>query len=221
MYFLLLIPAYLLVGYVCHYLIFPEKKPDIRNYFKPGQQFYSKAEGVLQTVLRQEGAVVYCKAVIEPFAPGPPKHTHANFDEYFAIENGELSMWLGKEVKKIHPGETLKIPRGVAHKPFNETAETIYVKGAVPFPEKFAFYLCQIYGAFDKNPGLAHPFKAILQMSLFQRSGFDSYIVDGPPAFVQKLTGFLVLPLARLLGYKSYYPEFGPKAAEAQPVAVV
>jgi mannose-6-phosphate isomerase-like protein (cupin superfamily) len=210
---LVLIAAYLLVGYFCHYILFPEKIPEVSNYFRPGQVFYSKAEGAHQTVLRQEGGIVYCHAVLDPYAPGPPKHTHRDFDEYFAIENGELSMWFGNEVKKIHPGETLRIPKGVPHKPFNETSESITVAGEIPFPEKFAFFLCQIYGAFDKNPKLSHPFHAIMQISLFQRAGFDSYIADGPPEAIQKLTGFMVTPLARLMGYKSYYPEFGPTAA--------
>jgi hypothetical protein len=45
-------------------------------------------------------------------------------------------------------------------------------------------------------------------MALFQGAGFDSYIVDGPPMAVQKVMGFVVSPMARLLGYKSYYPDY-------------
>jgi mannose-6-phosphate isomerase-like protein (cupin superfamily) len=225
MYFLLLplfvVAAYLLVGYFCHYVLFPEKIPGVSGYFRPGDVFYSKAEGARQTVLRQEAGFVFCHAVLDPFAPGPPKHIHRNFDEYFAIENGELSMCFGNEVKKIHPCETLLIPKGVPHKPFNETAETIVVAGEIAFPEKFAFFLCHIYGAFDKNPKLSQPFHVILQISLFQRAGFDSYIADGPPEGIQKLTGFLLTPLARLMGYKSYYPEFGPTSAGQVPAALV
>jgi hypothetical protein len=56
----------------------------------------------------------------------------------------------------------------------------------------------------------------ILQISLFQRAGFDSYIADGPPEAMQKLTAFLVVPLARLMGYKSYYPELGPAPGAAE-----
>ncbi|TCJ12572.1 cupin domain-containing protein [Flaviaesturariibacter flavus] len=214
MLFLLIPAAYLAVGYLCHYLLFPEKKPDIKHYFQPGHVFYSKAEGVRQTVLRQEGGVVYCHAVIEPYAPGPPKHIHARFDEHFAVANGELSIWYGGTVKKIRPGETLLIPKGMPHKPFNETGESIAVAGEIHFPEQFAFYLSQIYGVFDRNPRLAHPFHAVLQISLFQRAGFDSYIVDGPPVWVQQLTGFLLTPLARLMGYKSYYPEYQPQVED-------
>jgi hypothetical protein len=47
-----------------------------------------------------------------------------------------------------------------------------------------------------------------LQMAMFSANGFDSQLADGPPIFLQKLTTFLVVPMARLFGYKSYYSEY-------------
>ncbi|RYY65883.1 MAG: cupin domain-containing protein [Chitinophagaceae bacterium] len=211
--------SYLVLGYLCHYVLFPEKRPDISRYFKPGQVFRSEAEGAIQTVHHQENGIVYCAAVIEPYAPGPPKHIHPDFDETFAVANGELSLWIDGAVKKIRPGQEVLIPRGVPHKPFNETGERIEVKGLVAFPEKFAFNLCQIYGIIDRDPALAHSPRMALQMALLQAGGFNATVVDGPPALIQKLTGFLLLPLARMLGYKSYYPELDPKPA-AQELAM-
>jgi hypothetical protein len=148
---------------------------------------------------------------MEPFAPGPPKHVHENFDETFEIANGELTIWVNGEVKKLHPGEKLFIPKGTPHQPYNETADTIYSKGTFAFPEKFAFHLQQVYGFMDKNPDFAKSPKTLFQMALFQGAGFDSYIVDGPPVFVQKTMSYVVSPLARVLGYKSYYKEFDKK----------
>jgi hypothetical protein len=45
-------------------------------------------------------------------------------------------------------------------------------------------------------------------MAMFLQAGFDSYAVDGPHVFVQKATSFMLTPLARLCGYKSYYKEY-------------
>ena len=206
MYFLILLATYLLIGYLMHAVIFPEKKPDISTYFKPGDVFYSKAEKVKQTVVKQENGYVYCSSMIEPFAPGPPEHVHGNFDEYFEVANGELSLLVNGEVKKIRPGQKLHIPKGTPHKPFNETADTIYVKGLVAFPEEFAFYLVQVYGLMD-NAGLGNSPGTMLQMSLIGHAGFDSYLA-GPPVAMQKVMGFLLSPAARLLGYKSFHPEY-------------
>ena len=203
-YILLFIGLYLLVGNLLHRVIFPEPTPNISNYFKPGYEFYSKVEGFRQKLTRQENGFVYGTLEAEPFAAGPPKHIHAGFDETFEIENGELTVWVDGEIKKLHPGEVLLVPKGIPHKPYNETSETIRVKGSFAFPEKFAFYLQQVYGFMDSNPDYLKSPKTLLQMSLLQPAGFDSYIADGPPVAVQKAMGFMVAPLARLLGYKSY-----------------
>jgi len=206
MYFCIILIAYLGIGYLFHKVIFPEQKPDITTYFKAGDIFYSKTERIKQTVVKQENGFVYCAATIEPFAPGPPEHIHTDFDEDFEVMNGELSMLVNGEVKKIVPGQKLHIPKGTPHKPFNQTADTIYTKGLVAFPEKFAFHLVQVYGLMD-NEGLGKSSGTILQMSLMSHAGFDSYMA-GPPMFIQKAMGFVLAPAARLVGYKSYYPQY-------------
>ncbi len=210
MYFVIAIAAYLAIGYLLHAVIFPEKKPVISTYFKPGDVFYSKAEKVKQTVVKQENGFVYCATIIEPFAPGPPVHIHTGFDEIFEVANGELSMLVNGEVKKLRPGQSLTIPKGTPHKPFNETADSIHTKGTIAFPEKFAFHLSQVYGMLDNDPGFGKSAGTLFQMSILNRAGFDSYI-DGPPVAMQKLMAFLLTPAVRLFGYGSYYEVYDLK----------
>lgn len=50
MYILFGIGVYLAIGYWLHLVLFPESKPEINTYFKPGEEFYSKAEGFRQKV---------------------------------------------------------------------------------------------------------------------------------------------------------------------------
>jgi mannose-6-phosphate isomerase-like protein (cupin superfamily) len=207
---LTLITAYLVLGNLLHRVIFPEKKPAVSTWFKPGQELYSKTEGFRQTVIKQGKGYVHCTLEMEPFAAGPPVHIHTGFDEVFEIENGELTVWVNGAIKKLHPGEVLLIPRGTPHKPYNETADTIRTKGAIAFPEKFAFCLVQVYAVMDNQPGFERSFKAILQMPLFQAEGFDSYVADGPPVLMQKAMGLVIAPMSRLLGYRSYYRAYDP-----------
>ena len=208
MYIFIALVAYLGIGYLFHLALLPEDKPQISTYFKPGQVFYSKAEGFKQTVLKQEHQLVYCSLEVEPFAEGPPKHIHTGFDELFQVENGELSVWMNGKVFKLQRGDTLFVPRGTPHKPFNQTSDTIHVKGSVAFPEKFAYHLPQVYGVMDNMPGFGKSPATILQMSLFWSNGFDSYTAEGPPVRIQKVIGFLLTPLTRLLGYKSFYKRY-------------
>jgi mannose-6-phosphate isomerase-like protein (cupin superfamily) len=211
MYFVIAIGAYLAIGYLLHAVIFPEKKPDIAGYFKPGDVFFSKSENVIQTVIKQEKGIVYCTAAIGPFAPGPPEHIHTDFDEVFEISNGELSILVNGEVKKLRPGQTLLIPKGTPHKPFNETADTIHTRGLIAFPEKFAFSLAQVYGLLDHDPNFGKGPGTMLQMSLLNQSGFDSYLA-GPPVFMQRALAFILVPATRLFGYKTYYPAYDVRA---------
>ena len=206
---LIFITSYLVIGNLLHRIIFPEQKPEVSTWFKPGQQLYSKTEGFRQTVIKQGNGYVYCSLEIEPFAAGPPAHIHTGFDEEFEIENGELTIWVDGEIKKLHPGEVLRVSSGTPHKPYNLTADTIRIKGIIAFPEKFAFGLVQVYALMDNQPGFEQSSNALLQMPLFQTNGFDSYLADGPPVFLQKAMGTAIVPLSRLLGYRSYYETYG------------
>jgi mannose-6-phosphate isomerase-like protein (cupin superfamily) len=218
-YFLALIGGYLVIGYLLHLVVFPEKKPDVKTYFKPGYLFSAKMEGAHQTVVKQENGHVYCNSELEPFADGPPCHIHTGFDETFEVTKGELSVLVNGKVVKLTPGKKLFVPRGTPHKPFNETAESVIMKGAVAFPEKFAFNLQQVYGLMDNMPGFGKSPSTLFQMSLLASEGFDSYLADGPPVFLQKALGFLIVPISRLMGLKSYYKEYDIRLLNQEPIA--
>ena len=210
-YVIAVIAAYLIIGYLFHLVIFPEKKPGVSKYFEKGEVFYSKAEGVAQKVAKQENGFVYCDLEVHPFAPGPPMHIHTGFDESFEIDNGELSVWVNGEIKRINPGEVVYIPKGTPHKPFNETSDTIHLKKEFPLPEHFAFGLSQVYGLMDHHPDFGKMPAMIFMMAPIQQSGFDSYLAEGPLAPIQKTINFLVTPTARLMGFRSYYDEYNIK----------
>ena len=199
---------YLMVGYLFHRVIFPEPKVDISNHFQPGDVFYSQMEGFKQTVLKQENGKVYCKVEVDPYAPGPPLHIHSSFDELFEIQSGEFSILVDGKKITLKPGETCFIEKGTPHKPFNETDSTIVaVMEEFAFPEEFAVYLSQVYGYMDESEESMKPPKVIFQMAMFNQY-FDSYLGEGPPVAVQKVQNFLIVPLARLLGYKSFYDKY-------------
>ena len=72
-------------------------------------------------------------------------------------------------------------------------------------PEQFAFNLAQVYELMDHHPKFGKTSTMIFMLAPLHQAGFDSYLAEGPPVFVQKFTAFLFTPFARLLGYKSYY----------------
>ena len=74
-------------------------------------------------------------------------------------------------------------------------------------PAQFVVYLSQIYGYMDEDEKNARPPRMIFQMALSNQY-FDSYLGEGPPVWLQKMLNFLIIPLARLMGYKSFYEKF-------------
>ena len=207
----LVLVTYLSVGYLLHLVIFPEKIPAITTYFQEGDVFESKFEGLRQTVLKQENGRVHCHLDFMPYAPGPPLHVHTRFDELFENGSKPLSLIVDSDTVTLKPYEKLRIPKGVPHKPFNNTGDSIAIgMKDFAFPEEFAFYLNQVYGYLDESPENMQPPGILLQMSMFNQY-FDSYLPENGPIPVQKTIGFVIVPLARLLGYKSYYSKFDPK----------
>ena len=203
--------AYLLFGNLAHYIIFPEDQPDIYTYFQPGDHFVSEWEGIEQTVVRREGDRLFIDLLIRPHSPGPPEHIHTDFEEVFEVTSGTLSILVNGEKYILHPGEPITIPPGTPHKPFNETDSVGIVSSeTLSLPLDFAVYLSQVYGYLDASPENDEMPGVMLQMSLFNQH-FDSWLADGPPIAIQKTMGFLVRPLARLVGYKNYYPEYSPR----------
>lgn len=205
----ILITTYLVLGLIIHHWIIPVKTPNYDDYFKAGQSFESKLEGLTQTVVKTENGLLISEIALNPHANGPVTHIHENFDEVFTVKSGTLSMQYGTEVKKLTPGQKLIIPKNTPHKPFNETDSVVVVTSEMPLD--FAYCLSQIYPFWDENEANSKPPKILFQLAVFG-SKFDSYPTEnGPPKAVLKTLKFLLAPTARLIGYKYYNEDYNPK----------
>ena len=200
---------YLFIGYLFHWVIFPEPEVNISAFFQPGDTLYSHAEKIRLTVIKQEAGKVYCYLEAEAHAPGPPMHIHSGFDEVFKVDHGELSVMVNGKKRTLNAGEKYIIEKGMPHKPFNETNSSAFstMTDEEALTEAFVVYLSQIYGYIDESEDYMKPPKVLLQMAMFQQY-FDSYLDEGPPVAIQKTVNFLIIPMARLLGYQSFYDKY-------------
>ncbi|MDR8394546.1 cupin domain-containing protein [Aliifodinibius sp. S!AR15-10] len=201
----LFIASYLSIGYFFHLIIFPEIRPAPHTYFEPGSQFGSEMLGDTLTVVSRENGDYRLKLQFAPGGEGPPLHIQTGWDETFKVESGNLGLLVNGEEKILEPGEDYTIRRGIPHKPYNPTDETVVCE--VVMPAQFAVYLSQVYGYIDEDEKNMQPPAMIFQMALFNQY-FDSYLGEGPPVFVQKALNFLIIPAARMIGYKSFYEKF-------------
>ncbi len=206
------VAAYLVIGAVAHFLVFPLADPDPATFPRAGDRLVSRWEGLHQEILKVEGPLAYTRLVIEPGAQGPPIHLHREFAESFRVAEGVLRVWVDGETVDLGPGESITIPPGARHKPFNPGRTRVVVEGGETptFPISFAGCLVQLYGWMDESPENMRGARPLFQMTLFQ-SACDTHLL---PAAVEPVAEALLAPTARLLGLRSHYPRFALHAAD-------
>jgi len=87
-----------------------------------------------------EGRVSVVESAMPAGAKGPPLHTH-EFDETFYVLEGELTVQLGHELRKIGVGELAFAPEGIPHTLANRggtTARFLLVCTPAGFEREFA-----------------------------------------------------------------------------------
>ncbi len=197
--------VYLLLGHFLHRVVFPEKRPDARRYLNEGDSFGSASVGDKISVVERLNGQVRLKLEFAPEAEGPPMHIQTGWDETFKTISGTLGLIVDGEKIMLQPGKAFTVKKGAAHKPYNPTDKPVAVD--VVMPADFALGLSQVYGYMDEDEQNMQPPKVIFQMAMFNQY-FDSYLAEGPPVAVQKAVNFVLIPIARLLGFKSYYDKF-------------
>jgi hypothetical protein len=125
---------------------------------------------------------------------------------------------VGHDVIQLHAGQDFRVAPGIVHRPFNTTDEEVVVRGPLTpeyaLPRDFVLFLSQVYGFFDESPAHARPPAVFLQMSIFTPR-YDSWLARPPLAF-QRIQHALLRPIARTLGYRSYYARFVPHATVSE-----
>lgn len=207
-----------LVGPLLDRVVFPEPEPGSELVPQVGQVFRSVSEGFTQRIVRRENGMIWSELTMDPHASGPPPHVHTTFSERFRVERGTVSVRQGKDIVQVHAGEELLIAPEIVHQPFNETDQIAVVSSPLTpeyaLPERFRIFLSQAYGFFDSAPENGRPPRALLQMSRFSPA-YDSWL-GGPPVVLQRAVYWCIGPIARLLGYRTYYAEYGPAPVAAE-----
>jgi hypothetical protein len=181
--------ASVVVANLAHRVVFPAQPPDPATYPRPGDTFGSTEEGFKQEVVAVRDGWLVLRTQVAPGAPGPPMHYHRSFAEVFTVESGEEH--------RVEPG--------VSHRPHNPTNEKVIIASDNPvMPQAFGACLVQVYHFLDSADGEMGP-------GLMVRIAALDPICDSTlpeiPAVVRMGTEWLIVPFARVLGYKNYYPE--------------
>ena len=188
-----------------HRVVLPADPPGPATYPSIGDTFGSAVEGFKHQVVAVRDGWVVLRTEVAPRAPGPPLHFHRSFAEVFTVESGRLEVELPDSTIQLGPGEEHRIEPGVPHRPYNPTDEEVIIASDKPaMPQSFAACLVQMYHFLDASEGQ-------MGLGLMVRIAALDSICDSTlpqiPAFARVGMEWLVIPFARILGYKNYYPE--------------
>ena len=144
---------------------------------------------------------------VRPGGKLPAVHFHPNQTERFELKKGVFIVNLNGETRTLHAGDSLTIEKGIPHNWYNpsdtEPAEMLVTFEPALNTETF---LEQFYGlgnAGKTSPDGTPSFLQIMAMA----NEYELYIA-GPPLPVQKAMSAVLGGLARMIGYKKFYPEF-------------
>ena len=197
----------------------PEPHAPDSYYPKVGQFIHSRSEGFSSRIIRIDGDYTWLELTLAPHAPGPPPHVHTTFAEHFVVAKGMLSLRVDHQVRVLRAGEHFRVEPGVVHQPYNATDEEVVVRGPITpeyaLPRDFVLFLSQVYGFMNESPAHGKPPAILFQASIFSPR-YDSWLAT-PSLRAQRVQFRLLRPVARLLGYRSYYERFVPRGAAVPP----
>ena len=161
----------------------------------------------LETAKDTNGEYIKVKMTLNTKGELVPNHFHVLQDESFEILSGNMTVWLDNKLQTVASGNSIFLPKNVAHNHYNGHDEAlVYIHKVSPALD-FEFLLENLIGL--TADGKMKNGKAGLVQELVTLKYLDSksYLADIPVA-VQNVLMNLVAPIAKLFGYRAIYKKY-------------
>lgn len=155
----------------------------------PQLRFCRRAEEMM-------GALVEMEARYAPNSPYPPDHYHPAQDEYFVIQQGEVTVRRHKRETIYRAGESFYIRRGEVHTMRNHgTTEAVVNWRVVPALKTQQFHESLQAVAVAGKPNL-------LQLAVLLHAFRAEFVLARPPQPIQHLFFGVLAFIGRCVGYR-------------------
>lgn len=161
----------------------------------------------LETAKETNGSRLVFDFEVSPKGKLPVVHFHPNQSETFVVKKGSFTIRVKGAIKTLNSGDTFTIDKGLPHQWWNESA-SVTAEMTVTFEPALntEIFLEQFYGLGNNNKTKPDGTPAFLQI-MAMTNEYQIYIA-GPPLQIQKIMGFILGGIARLVGFKKFYPEY-------------
>jgi mannose-6-phosphate isomerase-like protein (cupin superfamily) len=134
---------------------------------------------------------------LPPHREGPPLHIHFAEDEEGRVISGTLSVLLDGRRLTVGRGESAVLPRGLAHRWWNEGDEPLAFSGITRPAVDFDRYLQAVFEVVNAGPAGRPPLFYMAHIALRHRHTQRVLLMPGP---IQAMVFRVVVALGTLLG---------------------
>jgi quercetin dioxygenase-like cupin family protein len=162
---------------------------------------------LLETSAMTGGARILARIIFAAHGDLAPAHIHLLQDETYEVLSGRLAYALGESRRIAKPGETVTLPRGVAHQHYADGPEDAVVIMTMTPGLDFDYLLENFFGRGSEGKqlkGHAHNIQGLV----WRRKLKSHFTLPGIPVWVQDTTAWIITPFAYLFGYRAVYQRF-------------
>lgn len=152
------------------------------------------------------GQLLEFELTLKPHSMAVPAHVHARQEEQVQVLSGSVRLRRGETEQVLTPGDTTSLAAGVPHSLWNDGESEAHMLVHVRPPLQTETAIETLFGlARDgrtNSKGMPNPLQGALLASEY------GTFYPWPPIPVQRVLVTAVAPIARLLGYRSRYPQY-------------
>lgn len=204
--------GYVLIGNLFHRVVFPETEPGEEMYPDSGDTIANPFAGekiiFLKSGIETDGAFSERELHLLPNGSVPKAHIH-DYDETFRVVQGKLTLRISHEIHVLQVGDSKTVPSGTIHQPQNQQPVELITINRVAPAGKHDLMLAQVHGFLTEKNKPPSKVEFFLQAMLFV-DYYGTYTA-GLPVGAQKTLSFIMAPTSRLLGYRTWRPEYSTK----------
>jgi len=161
----------------------------------------------LETAMDTNGERVTMKAIIKSKGQLVPKHFHTFQDETFEVIEGQLTILLDGEIKKLSAGEKITLPKNIPHNHYNnEDTEVTYIHSVTPALD-FDYLIENLVGLAADGKSKNGKYGLVQELVALKYLDSKSYLADIPIG-IQKVLMNTIAPIGRLFGYRAIYKKY-------------
>jgi quercetin dioxygenase-like cupin family protein len=184
--------------------------------FKRGEVYENPATGIRAVIQvgteETEGERVVVDLYVRKCGAGSVLHMHPVIHERLTVVSGRVGLALNGVISIAEVGSTIEIPPGQAHRWWNAGIYEAQVRMDIQPAARFEDLMRNLIGLAQDGKTDTTGMPNLLQLALLAREFKDVIRFLKPSRFVQEVFFSMLVPLARLLGYKGSYSTYLSRA---------